>query len=107
MSSCDRDAGRKFESGRSKRKRAIKRKQVQENLRGSLCKYIKSETYTKNLLTERYFKLDSAENIPSISSWVPPPSSSKNSEDDDELITSLSFRSPVPPVNAIQSRTRI
>ncbi|GBP53170.1 Zinc finger MYM-type protein 5 [Eumeta japonica] len=42
-------------------------------------------------------KFESAENIPSTSSWVPPPSSSKNSEDDDELITSLSFRSSVPP----------
>ncbi|GBP09182.1 hypothetical protein EVAR_4051_1 [Eumeta japonica] len=74
MSSRDRDAVRKFESGSSKTKRAIKRKQVQENLRGSL-----------------------SENIPSTSSWVPPPSSSKNSEDDDELTTSLSFRSSVPP----------
>ncbi|GBP62399.1 hypothetical protein EVAR_3101_1 [Eumeta japonica] len=88
MSSRDRDAGRKFESGRSKRKRAIKRKQVQENLRGSFCKYIKSETYTKHLLTESDFNTDSAEKIPSTSSWVPPPSSSKNSEDDDELTTS-------------------
>ncbi|GBP81734.1 hypothetical protein EVAR_59673_1 [Eumeta japonica] len=42
-------------------------------------------------------KFESAENIPSTSSWVPPPSSSKNSEDDDELTTSLSFRSSVPP----------
>ncbi|GBP26612.1 Zinc finger MYM-type protein 5 [Eumeta japonica] len=97
MSSRDRDAGRKFESGSSKRKRAIKRKQVQENVRGSLCKYIKSETYTKHLLTESDFNPDSAENIPSTSSWVPPPSSSKNSEDDNELTTSLSFRSSVPP----------
>lgn len=100
MSSRDRDAGRKFESGSSKRKRAIKRKQVQENLRGSLYKYIKSddqETYTKHLLIESDFNPDSAENISSTSSWVPPPSSSKNSEDDDELTTSLSLRSPVPP----------
>ncbi|KAJ0182100.1 hypothetical protein K1T71_002822 [Dendrolimus kikuchii] len=72
MSSRDRDAGRKFESGSSKRKRAIKRKQVQENLRGSLYKYIKSddqETYTKHLLIESDFNPDSAEDIPSTSSW--------------------------------------
>ncbi|KAJ0179288.1 hypothetical protein K1T71_005000 [Dendrolimus kikuchii] len=73
MSSRDRDAGRKFESGSSKRKRAIKRKQVQENLRGSLYKYIKSddqETYTKHLLIDSDFNPDSAEDIPSTSSWV-------------------------------------
>ncbi|KAJ0170969.1 hypothetical protein K1T71_013741 [Dendrolimus kikuchii] len=89
MRSRDRDAGRKFESGSSKRKRAIKRKQVQENLRGSLYKYIKSddqETYTKHLLIESDFNPDSAEDIPSTSSW-----------DDDDLTTSLSLRLPVPP----------
>ncbi|CAH0405614.1 unnamed protein product [Chilo suppressalis] len=99
MSSRDRDAGRKFESGSSKRKRAIKRKQVEENLRGSFYKYIKSddkETSTKHLLTKSDSYPDPAENIPSTSSWVPPPSLSKNSEDDDELTTSLSLRSPMP-----------
>ncbi|KAK9877331.1 hypothetical protein WA026_017727 [Henosepilachna vigintioctopunctata] len=92
MSSLDRDTGRKFESGSSKRKRAIERKQVQENLHGSYRKPIS----TKYLLIEGDFNFDSAENIPSTSSWVPPPSSSKNSEDDDDLTTSLSLRSPVP-----------
>lgn len=39
VSSRDHNAGRKFETGSSKRKQAIKRKQVEENLRGSLYKY--------------------------------------------------------------------
>lgn len=87
-------------SGSSKRERTIKRKQVRENLRGSSYKYIKSddqETSTKQLLTESNSNPDSAENIPSTSSWVSPPSSSTKSEYDDELTTSLSLRSPVPP----------
>ncbi|GBP08674.1 hypothetical protein EVAR_7273_1 [Eumeta japonica] len=100
MSSLDRDAGRKFESASSKRKRVIKRKQVKESLSGSLYKYIKNddqETSTKHLLTETDCNPYPAENIPSTSSWEPPPSPSKNSEDDDELTTSLILRSPVPP----------
>lgn len=55
MSSRDCDAGRKFQTGSSKRKRTIKIKQVQESLRGSLYKYMKSdeqETSSKHLLTE-------------------------------------------------------
>ncbi|KAK9694268.1 hypothetical protein QE152_g33657 [Popillia japonica] len=108
MNSRDRDAGRKYESRSSKRKRAIKRKQVKENLRGSLYKYIKSddqETSTKHLLTESDSNPVPAENISATTSWVPPPSSSKNSEDDD-LTTSLYLKSPLA-VNVIQSRTRI
>lgn len=94
MSSRDRDAGRKFESGSSKRKRANKRKQIKENLRESFYKYVKKsddkETSTKHP--------DPAENIPSTSSWVPPPSSSKNSEDDNEL-TKWSLKSSTPPLS--------
>ncbi|KAL4707251.1 hypothetical protein ACJJTC_008332 [Scirpophaga incertulas] len=94
MSSRDRDAGRKFESGSSKRKRAIKKKQVEENLRGSLYKYIKTDDQETSL------NPDPAENIPSTSSWVPPLpplSLSKNSEGDVEVTTSLPLRSPGPP----------
>ncbi|KAK9747248.1 hypothetical protein QE152_g5482 [Popillia japonica] len=92
-------AGRKYESRSSTRKRAIKRKKVKLNLRGSLYKYIKSddqETSTKHLLTESDSNPDPAENISATSSWVPPQSSSKNSEDD-ELTTPLSLKPPVPP----------
>ncbi|GBP24929.1 hypothetical protein EVAR_12596_1 [Eumeta japonica] len=88
MNSRDRDAGRKFESDSSKRERGIKRKQVQENLHGSLNRYIKSddqEAYTKGLLIESDFNPDSAENIPSTSSWVPPPSTPSSQEHEPEL----------------------
>jgi hypothetical protein len=44
MSSRDRDTGRKYESGSPKRKRAQKRKDLEEQLRGSLHKYIKIDT---------------------------------------------------------------
>lgn len=103
MSSRDRDAGRKFKSGSSKRKRAIKKKQVEEHLRGSLYKYMKSddhETSTKHLLCESDSNPDPAENIPSTSSWVPPlppQPLSKGNDSEDDVTTTLSLRSPVPP----------
>ncbi|KAL4716007.1 hypothetical protein ACJJTC_003796 [Scirpophaga incertulas] len=94
MSSRVRDPGRKFESGSSKRKRAIIKKQVEENLLGSLYKYIKTDDQETSL------NPDPAENIPFTSLWVPPLpplSLSKNSEGDVEVTTSLPLRSLVPP----------
>ncbi|XP_067125586.1 uncharacterized protein [Centruroides vittatus] len=102
MSSRDRDAGRKSQSGSSKRKRAIKRKQVEKNLRGSLYKYINSdgqETSKNPSLTESDTLLhcnpNPAEIIPSTSSWVPLPPS--NNSQDNESTTSLSHAPPPPP----------
>ncbi|XP_023243666.1 zinc finger MYM-type protein 5-like [Centruroides sculpturatus] len=106
MSSRDRDAGRKFESDNSKRKRAIKRKQVEEKLRGSLYKYIKSdcqETSKNPSLTESdtllHCNLNPAEIIPSTSSWMPP----SNNSEDNESTTSLSL-TPPPPSSTLSSQ---
>jgi hypothetical protein len=92
MSSRDRDTGRKYESGSSKRKRAQKRKDLEEQLRGSLHKYIKIDTVISQSEAEKSeYEDESLYQSPHRTDLVHQPTTSSS------LCESYSPLSPLPP----------
>lgn len=119
MHSRSRDAGRKYESGCSKKKKTMKRKQEEENLRGSLNKFFKigNQVAPDNpILAESDTALDSiADNlsgiiVPSTSSCAVLPGDNNCENNETTRLLSLSqtesmasTSSYTPPIDNIEA----